>query len=74
MHLTKKILSSPYLLIITYGVQQVPQASKPLVEPSWLVEPHLLGLDPGLPSNSGAVLQCRQSGGQEVDEDEAEDY
>ena len=53
---------------------QVSQASEPLVEPSRLADPHLLGLDPGLPGHSGTVLQCRQSGGQEVDGDEAGEY
>ena len=51
---------------------QVPPASIPLVEPGKADDPHLLGLDPGLPGHSGALLQCRQSGGQEVDGDEAE--
>ena len=37
-------------------------------------DPHLLGLDPGLPDITCAVLQCRQPGGQEVDGDEAEEY
>ena len=37
-------------------------------------DPHLLGLDPGLPGHSGAVFQCRQSGGQEVDGDEAGEH
>ena len=37
-------------------------------------DPHLLGLDPGLPCISGAVLQCQQLGGQEKDEDEAEEH
>ena len=53
---------------------QVSQASEPLVEPSRLADPHLLGLDPGLPGHSGVMLQCRQSGGQEVDGDEAEEH
>ena len=51
---------------------QVPPASVPLAEPGQADDPHLLGLDPGLPGHSGAVLQCRQSGSQEVDGDEAE--
>ena len=37
-------------------------------------DPHLLGLDPGLPGHSGALLQHRQSGGQEVEGDEAGEY
>ena len=53
---------------------QVPPASVPLAEPCKADDPHLLGLDPGLPGHSGAVLQCRQSGGQEVDGDEAGEY
>ena len=53
---------------------QVPPASVPLAEPGQVDDPHLLGLDPGLPGHSGAVLQCRQSGGQEVDGDEAGEY
>ena len=53
---------------------QVSQASEPLVEPSRLADPHLLGLDPGLPGHSGVMLQCRQSGGQEVDGDGAGEY
>ena len=53
---------------------QVPPASLTLAKPSKFVNPHLLGLDPGLPGHSGAVLQCRQSGGQEVDGDEAGEY
>ena len=51
---------------------QVPPASVPMAESYNVDDPHLLGLDPGLPGHSGAVLQCRQSGGQEVDGDEAE--
>ena len=54
--------------------RQVPPASIPLAEPDHVADPHLLGLDPGLPGHSGAVLQCRQSGGQEVDGDEAGKY
>ena len=54
--------------------RQVPPASVPLVEPGKADDPHLLGLDPVLPSHSGTVLQCRQSGGQEVDGDEAGEY
>ena len=51
---------------------KVPPASVSLAEPGKVDDPHLLGLDPGLPGLSGAVLPCRQSGGQEVDGDEAE--
>ena len=53
---------------------QVPQTSVTLAEPAKADDPHLLGLDPGLPGHCGAVLQCRQSGGQEVDGDEAGEY
>ena len=53
---------------------KVPPASVPLVKPDHVDDPHLLGLDPGLPGHSGAVLQCRQSGGQDVDGDEAGEY
>ena len=53
---------------------QVPPASVSLAEPGKADDPHLLGLDPGLPSISGIVLQCRQSGGQEVDGDEAGEH
>ena len=53
---------------------QVPPASVPLAESGQAIDPHLLGLDPGLPGHSGAMLQCRQSGGQEVDGDEAGEY
>ena len=55
-------------------VDQVPPASVPMAEPYPVDDPHLLGLDPGLPGHSGAVLQCRQSGGQEVDGDEVGEY
>ena len=53
---------------------QVPPASVPLAKPSKADDPHLLGLDPGLPGHSGALLRYRQSGGQEVDGDEAGEY
>ena len=55
---------------ICYINLQVPPGGVPLAEPGQVDDPHLLGLDPGLPGHSGAVLQCRQSGGQEVDGDE----
>ena len=54
--------------------RQEPSASVPLAEPGRVDDPHLLGLDPGLSGHSGAVLQCRQSGGQEVDGDEAGEH
>ena len=61
------------IVIQTFELQ-VPTASVPLAEPGQADDPHLLGLDPGLPGHSGAVLRCRQSGGQEVDGDEAGEY
>ena len=45
-----------------------------MAELSKLDDPYLLGLDPGLPGNSGAVLRYLQSCGQEVDGDEAGEY
>ena len=68
------ILIIQHYCLFTPMFVQVSQASEPLVEPSRLADPHLLGLDPGLPGHSGVMLQCRQSGGQEVDGDGAGEY
>ena len=53
---------------------QVPPASVTVAELGVVDGPHLLGLDPGLPGHSGDLFQCQQSGGQEVDGDEAGEY
>ena len=53
---------------------QVSHASVAVAKPCKVDGPHLLGLDPGLPGVSGAVLQCRKYNGQEVDGDEACEY
>ena len=63
-----------YIYFYMTSEYQVPPASVPLAEPGQVADPHLLGLDPGLPGHSGALLQCRQSGGQEVDGDEAGEH
>ena len=57
--------------LITWLCPQVPPASVPMAKYCKVDDPHLLGLDPGLLGHSGAVLPCHQSGGQEVDGDEA---
>ena len=58
---------------VIYVRTQVPPASVPLAEPDHAADPHLLGLDPGLPGHSGIELQCFQSGGQDLDGDKAEE-
>ena len=55
-------------------ITQVPPASVPLAEPDHAADPHLLGLDPGLPCIGGAVLPYRKSDGPEVDGHEAGEY
>ena len=45
---------------------KVPTEGVPLAEPGTVIDPHLLGLDPGLPGVSGAVLQWHQPLGQEI--------
>ena len=63
-----------FKIIFWISDHQVPPVTVPVVEPYNVDDPHLLGLYPGLPGHSGALLQCRQSGGQEVDGDEAGEY
>ena len=61
-------------LFETSDCHQVPWASVPVAESYQVDDPHLLGLDPGLPDITCDVLQCRQPGGQEVDGDEAGEH
>ena len=64
----------PLIILLALSDHQVPPVSVPLAQPGKADDPYLLGLDPGLHGHCGAVLQCRQSGGQEVDGDEAGVY
>ena len=52
---------------------KVPTEGVPLVEPGAVIDPHLLGLDPGLPGVSGAQLQWHQPLGQEIHGHQTED-
>ena len=44
-----------------------------MAEPGTAIDPHLLGLDPGLPGVSGAQLQWHQPLGQEIHGHQTED-
>ena len=53
-------------LFIRFSFAKVPTEGVPLAEPGEADDSHLLGLDPGLPGVSGAVLQWHQPLGQEI--------
>ena len=61
-------------VVLTFKMIKVPTGSVPLAEPGKTYDPHLLGLDPGLPRHSGAVLQCCKLCGPKVDGDEVGEY